>query len=388
MDSEETTKSSLLIALLGDTHLRDTQYATTQRGDDFAAAFLRAITAICEAPTRPDFILHSGDMFDSSRPSPRVIGTLMKADEMLSQYNMRMYCVTGNHDFTNPTWLATLFPSNNRRGITPLDNMVVDHSGFLIVGIPPYSAKRFLDKKDEIQKKADTADILLYHGLVTGVVPFFAGNKKLTLTIDDLPTSPKLKLTALADIHVQGFSPHPANANNMVIYPGTTEMCSTSESTEKSVPMVRLTRDTAVVESYLPLTIRPYVTAKIQTEEELDELMAKLKPIADQHPVVPIEFAREMPHVITRLFGLLDPQRSVIRCQALPSKSATYERTVDGDVDESELTLEYFLKQKFADDLELQELALDLCVRGEDSAASILTDFVNKHLAANDVREF
>ncbi len=388
MDSEKVTKSSLLIALLGDTHLRDTQYATTQRGDDFTAAFFRAIRTICEAPERPDFILHSGDMFDSSRPSPKTIGALMQANEILVQHDMRMYCVTGNHDFTNPTWLATLFPGNNQRGIVPLDGLVVDHGGFIIVGVPPYSAKRFLDKKAEIQKSIENASIMMYHGLVTGVVPFFAGNKKLTLDIADLPTAPKLKLTALADIHVQGFNHHPDNPTNLVVYPGTTEMCSSSESTDKSVPMIRLTRESAVVESYLPLTIRPYVTAKIRTEEELEELMAKLKPIADQHPVVPIEFAREMPHVITRLFGLLDPQRSVIRCQALPALLKTYERVAAGEVDEDELTLEFFLKQKFEDDVELQELALALAARGEDSAASILTDFVNKHLATNDVREF
>lgn len=388
MDSQKIAKSSLLIALLGDTHLRDTQYATSQRGDDFTQAFFRAIRAICEALDRPDFILHSGDLFDSSRPSPKVIGALMTANAMLVAGKMRMYCCTGNHDFTNPTWLSTLFPSDGEYGVIPVDGRTLEHEGYTIVGVPPYTAKRFLEQKAEIKEKAEHADILLYHGLVTGIVPIYAGNKKLTLDVVDLPVSENLKLIALADIHVQGHVRHPNNSNCLIVYPGSTEMCSSGELPHKSVPLIRMTKSSADIESYIQLTIRPFVTAKIRTEEELETLMTKLKPMAESHPVVVVEFERSMPQVISRIYGVLDSQRCVIRCQALPELNKGYTRSEGPGDETAELTMEHFLKQKFEDDVALQELALNLFARGEDSSTAVLTDFVNAHFATNDVREF
>jgi exonuclease SbcD len=312
METKSTTTGSILIAHLGDTHLRDTQYATSQRGVDFFEAFKRAIEAIAEHNTKEkiDLIVCAGDIFDMSRPSAKVIGQLIQIDKMLERFNLPMLCVTGNHDHSKPTWLATLFPGPARAsGITPIDGRTYEAGGFTVAGVPPYTANAFRSHRAEIEMAARDADVLVYHGFVTGIVPIYTGDKNV-LAVDEIPLAPKLKAVLLGDIHVQGYV---ERDNTLIGYPGSLEMCSAGESTEKSIPLIRVDADGARVAGNLPLRIRPFVARKVLNQADLDNLIADVTLVADQHPVVPVEFDRSMPETVTRLHAVLDAQRAVIR---------------------------------------------------------------------------
>ena len=384
METKSTTTGSILIAHLGDTHLRDTQYATSQRGVDFFEAFKRAIEAIAEhnAKEKVDLIVCAGDIFDMSRPSAKVIGQLIQIDKMLERRNLPMLCVTGNHDHSKPTWLATLFPGPPRAsGISPIDGCSFETQGFTIAGIPPYTANAFRNHRAEIETAARDADVLVYHGFVTGIVPVYTGDKNV-LAVDELPLSPKLKAVLLGDIHVQGYV---ERDNTLIGYSGSLEMCSASESTEKSIPLIRVDADGARVAGSLPLRIRPFIARKVLTKEDLDNLIADVTAVADQHPVVPVEFDRSMPETVTRLHAVLDAQRAVIRCYPLPTLKETQART-ESEAGEEVLGMEHFISRRFDDSEELETVALALFIRGEHSAANIIGDFIEARTQATDPR--
>jgi DNA repair exonuclease SbcCD nuclease subunit len=395
MESTTAPKGSILIAHIGDVHLRDTQYATAQRGLDFFEAFKRAVKAAKKAGA--DCIVCTGDNFDMARPSAKVIGQLMQVDGLLKQLGLMMFTITGNHDYSSPSWLSTLFPDTAQThdsGVVPIDGESVEFKGFRITGIPPYTARTFSEKAAEIENLTRHSDVVLYHGFVTGIVPAYTGDKTV-LDVKDLPVSSNNKAILLGDIHVQGFArrDRPGGGVGVLIgYPGSLEMCSKSESTHKSIPMIRVTADDATVESYTPLTIRPYISKVVKTAEELDALIELAKQAADQHPVVLVEFDRSLPQTVARLHAVLDPQRCVIRCYPLPMEKGTLQREAPdwakATDEEVQLGVEHFVKARFADsEVELAETALRLLYAGDSNTSNIVSDYVEKRLLSMGVRE-
>lgn len=387
MESNTTSEGSILIAHIGDIHLRDTQYATSQRSGDFFNALMRAINAA--ADDQVDVIVCCGDNFDVSRPSAKVIGQLMQADALLKERNMRMLTITGNHDYSSPTWLSTLFPGNvgKQCGIVPMDGATIDIKGFKITGVPPYTARTFKEKEAEIDILVRDSDVVLYHGFVTGIVPAYTGDKAV-LDVADMPKSPSIKAVLLADIHTQGYvqTDRPGGGKTLVGYPGSLEMCSKSESKDKSLPVIRLQSDCAIVDHYIPLTIRPHISKVVKNDEELNQLMVEVQEEAPRNPVVLVDFSRSVPQTVSRLHAALDPQRSVVRCYALPADIVSAPRTEMAE-EEEELDMRHFVSRRFDDNAELCALAIALLDRGDVDGNNIVSQFVEMRLATAGVRE-
>lgn len=375
MEQETTAKSELLIAHMGDIHLRDAQYANTGRSLDFYHAFEQAIHATKDV----DVIVCCGDIFDSSRPSPRVIGQLIRIDHLLQQLGMTMLCITGNHDRANPTWLLTLFPRENGPGIVPLDDRSTIINGFTFTGIQPYTANQFRSNASLIAEQCREADVVMYHGLVTGVVPMILNQDSNPLTVDDLPSSPRTKAVLLGDIHKQGWFHHESGlCNKLVAYPGSLEMCSAAEDTEKSVPIIRLTKDGAKVIRTEKLQTRLFISAKVRTNEELNALIVKLQGVASQNPVVVVEFDRGLNDAIYRIHTAVDVDKALVRCKPLPHANAAYVRQTIGE--EEGRTIKDFMSAKLSDDEELEATALALIDRGDEDAANILAELIERNL--------
>jgi DNA repair exonuclease SbcCD nuclease subunit len=315
----------------------------------------------------------------------------MQVDGLLKQLNMVMFTITGNHDYSSPSWLSTLFPDITQTGdggIVPIDGESVEFRGFRITGIPPYVARTFLEKTAEIENLTRHSDVVLYHGFITGIVPAYTGDKTV-LDVKDLPVSARNKAVLLGDIHVQGFVKvdRPGGGDVLIGYPGSLEMCSKSESIEKAIPMIRVTEETATIESYIPLTIRPHISKVVKTVEELDALVELVTAVSAQHPVVLVEFDRSLPQTVARLHAALDPQRCVIRCYPLPAEHSTTKREERPDGDPY-LTVEHFVKARFADsETELAETALRLLYAGDSNTANIVGDYVENRLMNMGVRE-
>jgi DNA repair exonuclease SbcCD nuclease subunit len=374
MEPTTPSESDILISLIGDIHLRDSQYANTGRSLDFFNAFEQAIVSSKEA----DVIVATGDIFDSSRPSPKVIGQLIRVDHMLQKMGVTMLCITGNHDRANPTWLETLFPREEGFGIVPLDDRSITIKGYKFFGIPPYTANQFRSNAAAIVEQCRDADVVLYHGFVTGVVPMIIGQDSNPLTIDDLPSSPQTKAVLLGDIHRQGWVRHKSGlCDKLVIYPGSTEMCSASEDTNKSVPMIRLTKETAYVETTVPIKTRLFISAKVRTDEELTALLVRLREVADQNPVVVVEFDRGLNDAIYRIHTAIDADKALIRCKPLPHGGIDYVRQTNKENDGR--TIKDFMSTRLSDDVELEAIAMALIDRGDEDANNILAEFIERN---------
>ena len=386
MATKETTNSSILIAHIADAHLRDSQYATARRGVDFFEAFKATVKAACE---RADVLVLVGDIFDRPRPSPRVIGQLMQIDSLIRAYGRQCLAVTGNHDWCDPTWLSTLFPDREGGecgGIIPIDGKTTQVEGFTFTGIHPYTAGSFRKEIASIEVQARAADVVLYHGLVDGVVPFYAGMEN-PLSYKEFPISKKNKAWLLGDIHIQGSveRDRPGGGKCVVSYPGSTEMCSAAEPVAKGFPLWRLTKDDIKLVEVVPTPTRPFFSAEVVSEDGLEALVNSIKPFADKDPVVVVKFSRELPQTIGRLHSMLDAQRAVIRCYPLPGiKGVTARERDDG---QEELGMEHFVSKRFEENEDLQSVALALLHRGETDADGIITAMIEQRLATTGIRE-
>ena len=81
---------------LSDTHLGASQYGIEERENDFYDAFAEAIQIAID--NNVDFIIHSGDLFDSSRPSNRALNVLKENMLKLYEKHIEMICIPGDHD--------------------------------------------------------------------------------------------------------------------------------------------------------------------------------------------------------------------------------------------------------------------------------------------------
>src|SRR4030066_1485377 len=88
---------------ISDTHLgasgfgrRISSSGVNQREEDICNSFVWAIDNILEL--RPDFVLHSGDLFHSVRPSNRILDFALRQFLKLSQAQIPTVIISGNHD--------------------------------------------------------------------------------------------------------------------------------------------------------------------------------------------------------------------------------------------------------------------------------------------------
>ncbi|MEM1512131.1 MAG: exonuclease SbcCD subunit D [Candidatus Jordarchaeales archaeon] len=87
----------VLIAHVSDTHLGYKQYNLDEREDDFSKAFEEFTEKVLEDHVR--VVVHSGDMFDSFRPSVKALYTAKAQLKKLREKGVKVYAVLGDHDF-------------------------------------------------------------------------------------------------------------------------------------------------------------------------------------------------------------------------------------------------------------------------------------------------
>ncbi len=98
---------------LSDTHLGQSAYRKisengyNQREEDINAAFAESIDKILEI--RPDLVLHSGDLFNSARPTNRIISFALEQILRLIRAGIRVIIICGNHDAPKQRYLGSVF---------------------------------------------------------------------------------------------------------------------------------------------------------------------------------------------------------------------------------------------------------------------------------------
>ncbi len=211
-------------AHLADTHLGYRQFGLEEREDDFYEVFEIIIDKIIEEDV--DFVVHSGDLFDNSRPSPRALLTFQKGLLKLKNANIPVFAVAGNHDAVlrkKAIPPQVLFKKFGLKLISPINTNYM-YKDVFIAGLPYYpssQAKNFKNKLADISKKAANHDksILILH---QGIDKYF--NLQYEVEIGDIPDN----FNYYAMGHLHNYINDDFGKGKLV-YPGSSEIWKTNE---------------------------------------------------------------------------------------------------------------------------------------------------------------
>jgi DNA repair exonuclease SbcCD nuclease subunit len=183
---------------ISDTHLgaatlgrKTTPQGISLREEDMCRSFEAAIDKILLI--KPDFVLHSGDLFHSVRPSNRIINFTLRQIQKLSQASIPTVMITGNHDFPRQVSAGSIhsifeiFPFVHPvyRGTYETKEIIIDRNQtnaediikVLIHCIPQCAGddlfKAELAKLRTIDR--DSFNILMLHGAVADIKEFSMG---------------------------------------------------------------------------------------------------------------------------------------------------------------------------------------------------------------------
>ncbi len=250
-----------------DTHLGNREYMMDDRENDFYESFNEAIDIAVEE--RVDFIIHSGDLFDTWGPSNRALSELKDSMVRLREKNIRTYMVMGDHD--RPRRIdypaASIF---DFLGLVLLGAEDVEHKVMeddtLIAGISNMKGSRreklhgLYAKADQLAKEHRNS-ILISHQGVSG----YTHPEDVQIQEIDLPGS--FAYLAFGHVHVSAYREKP----RPFAYAGSTEINSSSEIEAflrdgKAVNIIDL-ENGEVAMSRRKLT-RPRVQVKIVTTRD------------------------------------------------------------------------------------------------------------------------
>lgn len=169
-----------------DTHLgysayrKTTEEGVNQREIDIYDAFTQCIDYAVE--TKPDLMLHAGDLFDSVRPTNRAITVAFQQILRLSKENIPFVVISGNHEtpklketgniFTIFEHLDHVYPIHKNRYETV--SLKIGDETVVIHAIPQCQNPDEFEanfKKIKVDKTADF-NILVAHGAVAGIKEF------------------------------------------------------------------------------------------------------------------------------------------------------------------------------------------------------------------------
>ena len=211
-------------AHLADTHLGYRQFGLIEREKDFYEVFEKVIDKIIEE--KVDFVIHSGDLFETARPSPIALLTFQKGLLKLKGSGIPMYAIAGNHDIVmrnDSIPPQVIFKKLGLKVISPINTNYM-HGDIFIAGLPFYPSsqvKNLKSKLAELSKKAANHEksILVLH---QGIDKYFGYNYELE--IGDLPDN--FNYYALG--HVHNYV-NDSFGKGRLVYPGSGEIWKVNE---------------------------------------------------------------------------------------------------------------------------------------------------------------
>lgn len=99
---------------LSDTHLgaggasrKVSPSGINQREEDIGNSFIWALDQIIEI--KPDLVIHSGDLFNSVRPTNRIINLAIRQLLRLTSISIPVIIISGNHDTPKQRGIGSIF---------------------------------------------------------------------------------------------------------------------------------------------------------------------------------------------------------------------------------------------------------------------------------------
>lgn len=275
-------------AHLSDTHLGYRQYGLNEREKDFYEVFEKIIDKIIEEDV--DFVIHSGDLFETAKPSPNALLAFQKGLLRLKGAGIPMYAIAGNHDSVmrkDAIPPQVLFKKFGLKVISPINTNYMQGDIF-IAGLPYYPSsqnKNLKEKLAELSQKAENHEksILVLHQGIDKYLPFHN-----ELEIGDIPDN--FDYYAFGHIHKyieDNFG------KGKLVYPGSTEIWKADEIEDlrrngKGFVVVDMSGPKVEVKR-VPISVsREFITKNIDFNElskEIDSLKAIIKDF-DKKPIL------------------------------------------------------------------------------------------------------
>jgi exonuclease SbcD len=271
---------------VADTHLgfsayrKTTQDGINQREIDIYNAFEQFIDYAIN--TKPDIIIHAGDLFDNVRPNNRAITFAINQIVKLSKKNIPIVIISGNHEHPKIIETGHIFSIfDHLENVYPIYNSKYEKIQFniedkklLIHAIPQCNSKKEYDEELKKLMTDKTADynIFVSHGSVSGVQEFTM-NEFNELIIPTKIFSRYFDYIALGHFHK--YTKLAENA----FYAGATENLTFADANEKKGFIEITLSENNLKQSFIEINTRPMIDIKpIKcTGLKIEEIMKKIK---------------------------------------------------------------------------------------------------------------
>jgi len=258
---------------MADTHLGYRQYGLSERENDFFEVFNQIIEETVKE--RPDFVIHSGDFFEYSRPPTKALLTAQKGILRLKNEKIPIYATAGNHDIVmrkNALPPQILYKDFGLKLISPKNPYYFE--GDIFIGGAPYASKYnskdLIDRLENIEKASQNhkKSVLVLHQGIDLYMPY-----EYEIKIGDIPKT--FNYCAFGHLHeriVDDFG------EGKLAYPGSTEVWRSNEyegykKNGKGFYLVDLGGDQPEIEKIDIKLPREFIKENIQYTQLQDEII-------------------------------------------------------------------------------------------------------------------
>lgn len=271
---------------VADTHLgysayrKVTEDGINQREVDVYDAFKQFVDYAVKS--KPDLIIHAGDLFDSVRPNNRAITFAIKQILRLSKQGIPFVLIAGNHEHPKLKETGHIFSIfDHIEHIYPVYNakyevvsLTINNEKITIHAVPQSSSKDEFDNTLDKLKSDSSSDynILITHGCVKGIKEFSMNEfNELFIPVSYLKTD--FDYIALGHYHKY------TEVSKNTFYAGSTECLTFTDSGDKKGFIELELTDKKLNHSFITLKNRPMIdTEPIRCFNlSLDEVMKKIK---------------------------------------------------------------------------------------------------------------
>lgn len=271
---------------VADTHLgysayrKVTEDGINQREVDVYDAFKQFVDYAVKS--KPDLIIHAGDLFDSVRPNNRAITFAIKQILRLSKQGIPFVLIAGNHEHPKLKETGHIFSIfDHIEHIYPVYNakyevvsLTINNEKITIHAVPQSSSKDEFDNNLDKLKSDSSSDynILITHGCVKGIKEFSMNEfNELFIPVSYLKTD--FDYIALGHYHKY------TEVSKNTFYAGSTECLTFTDSGDKKGFIELELTDKKLNHSFITLKNRPMIdTEPIRCFNlSLDEVMKKIK---------------------------------------------------------------------------------------------------------------